>query len=223
LLWHELKTADQPARRQTAACAGAVEEITVRSSSVRLQPPRAERFSSTNTAGPVDMNPALTKSLDMICKWLEQTALSQTIQATNWVVPAVQSIHILAIAVVAASALMIDLRLIGAFGADQPLKDVSSRFLPFVWWPLLILLATGAIMIVGEPPRSLKNPAFQLKMALLVAAVIVTAVIQFRIKRNPAFGDRITGRRGAASTIAVLSMLLWSSIIFAGRWIAYYS
>jgi hypothetical protein len=138
-------------------------------------------------------------------------------------VPTVQTIHILAIALVAASALMIDLRLIGLYAADQPLKAVSSRFLPFVWWPLLILLATGAIMIVGEPPRSLKNPAFQLKMALLIAAMIVTAVCGLLLRRNPEFGNRGSGRRSAAVTIAVLSMLLWTGIIFAGRWIAYSS
>src|SRR5207244_13495034 len=149
--------------------------------------------------------------------------LSPTVRPSHGAVPAVQSIHILAIAVVAASALMIDLRLIGVFGADQPLKEVSSRFLPFVWWPLLILLATGAIMIVGEPPRSLKNPAFQLKMALLVAALIVTILLQFLLRRDPALGEAAPGRRGAAVTIAILSMLLWSGIIVAGRWIAYYS
>jgi hypothetical protein len=73
---------------------------------------------------------------------------------------------------------MIDLRLIGMFWTDRPMKDVSSRFLPFVWWPLLILFATGAIMVIGEPARSLKNPAFQVKMMLLVAALIVTGLIQ---------------------------------------------
>ena len=169
------------------------------------------------------MNSALAKPLNMICAWLEQTPLSHAIQVTSWIVPTVQTIHILAIAVVATSALMIDLRLIGVFGADQPLKDVTSRFLPFVWWPLLILLATGAIMIIGEPPRSLKNPAFQLKMALLVGALIVTGIFQLLLRRDPAFGSPGSGRRGAAATIAVLSMLLWSGIIFAGRWIAYYS
>ena len=165
----------------------------------------------------------LAKSLNVICAWIEQTPLSQTIQVTNWIVPTVQTVHILAIAVVAGSALMIDLRLIGAYGADQPLRNVSSRFLPFVWWPLLILLATGAIMIIGEPSRSLKNPAFQLKMMLLVAAIIVTGLFQFLLRRDPAFGNPDARRRGVAVPIAVLSMLLWSGIIFAGRWIAYYS
>jgi hypothetical protein len=169
------------------------------------------------------MNSALAQTLNAICAWLEQTPLSQAIQATNWAVPAVQTIHILMIAVVASSALMIDLRLIGVFAADQSLKRVSSRFLPFVWWPLLILLATGAIMITGEPARSLKNPAFQLKMTLLVAAIVVTGIIQFSQRRDPAFGEPGSGRRGGAAVVAALSMLLWSGIIFAGRWIAYYS
>jgi hypothetical membrane protein len=166
---------------------------------------------------------SIAKSLNMICAWLEETRLSQTIQVTKWIVPTVQTVHILAVAVVASSVLMINLRLIGVFGADQPMKAVSSRYLPFVWWPLLILLATGAIMILGEPPRSLKSPAFQMKMAVLVTALIVTGLFQFLLKRDPTFGDLRGGRRGAAATIAVLSMLLWTGIIFAGRWIAYYT
>jgi hypothetical protein len=164
-----------------------------------------------------------TKSLNEICVWIDQTALSQAIQVTKWAVPVVQTVHILAIAVVASSVFMIDLRLIGMFWADRPMKDVSSRFLPLVWWPLLILLATGVIMIIGEPARSLKNPAFQLKMTLLVAALLVTGLFQLLQRRNTAFGDLRSGPRAAAATVAIVSMLLWSAIVFAGRWIAYYA
>ena len=84
------------------------------------------------------------------------------------------------------------------------------------------LLATGTIMIIGEPPRTLKNPVFQLKMALLVAAITVTGLFQYLLRRNPAFGEPGPQQRFAAAAIAVLSMLLWSGIIFSGRWIAYY-
>ena len=163
------------------------------------------------------------KPIDALCWWIEHTALSQTIQSIAWIVPTVQTIHILAIAVVAASALMIDLRLIGVFSADRPMKEVSARFLPFVWWPLLVLLATGAMMITGEPARSLKNPAFGLKMALLVTALIVTLFFQFRLRRDPEFGSQAGGSRVSATGIAALSMVLWAGIIFSGRWIAYYS
>ncbi len=162
----------------------------------------------------------MARMLDELCSWLEHTSVSETIQSISWIVPTVQTIHIVAITVVSGSILMINLRLIGVFAADQPLKDVSSRFLPFVWWPLLVLLATGAIMIIGEPPRSLKNPAFQLKMTLLVAAIVTTAIYQRILRRNPAFVT--TGGRAGAAALASVSMLLWVGIIFAGRWIAYY-
>ena len=161
-------------------------------------------------------------TLNEICYWIDQTALSQSIQTAGWVVPTVQTIHILAIAVVASSALMLDLRLIGVFWANRPLEAVKARFLPLVWWPLLVLLATGVIMIIAEPARSLKNPAFQLKMGLLIAALIVTSLFQLLHRRNTAFGDA-RGPRAAAVTLAVVSILLWSSIIFAGRWIAYFA
>ena len=161
-------------------------------------------------------------TLNEICHWIDQTALSQWIQVAGWVVPTVQTIHILAIAIVASSALMLDLRLIGAFWANRPIEAVKARFLPLIWWPLLVLLGTGIIMIAAEPARSLKNPAFQLKMLLLLAALIVTGLFQFLQRRNAAFGD-VTGPRAAAVTLAIVSILLWSSIIFAGRWIAYFA
>jgi uncharacterized membrane protein SirB2 len=134
--------------------------------------------------------------INSLCVWLDQTALSQAIQAIGWVVPTVQTVHIMSVAVVIISALMLDLRLIGVVGVDQPLDRVWVRFLPFVWWPLLILLATGALMIIGEPARSLKNPVFQLKMALLLGAMIVTAVVLL-LGRNsslPGHGPGISTR-----------------------------
>src|SRR6202051_3883728 len=162
-------------------------------------------------------------TLNEICHWIDQTALSQWIQIAGWVVPTVQTIHILAIAVVASSALMLDLRLIGLFCPNRPREAVKARFLPLVWWPLLVLLATGLMMIIAEPARSLKNPAFQLKMSVLLAALVVTRLFQYLQRRNAAFGDLRSGSRAAAAAVAIVSILLWSAIVFAGRWIAYYA
>ena len=148
--------------------------------------------------------------------------MSQTIQTVNWIVPAVQTVHILAIAAVMGSVLMINLRLIGAVGRDQPLPRFSERFLPVIWRALPILLATGIIMIVGEPVRSLENPVFQLKMCLLIAAIVVTLGYQVPLRRNPSFWELTKGRRGVSLLIALLSLALWVGIVFAGRWIAYY-
>jgi uncharacterized membrane protein SirB2 len=163
-----------------------------------------------------------TPALDQLCAWLEHTPLSQTIQTVNWIVPAVQTVHILAIAAVMASVLMINLRLIGAVGRDQPLNAFSARFLPVIWWALPVLLVTGIIMIVGEPVRSLENPIFQLKMALVLTAIAITLGYQAPLKKNPVFWHVSGVHRTAAFGLATVSFGVWVSIVLAGRWIAYF-
>jgi hypothetical protein len=160
-------------------------------------------------------------SLDAFCTWLSASSLSQAIQTADWVVPAVQTVHILAVAAVVTSALMINLRLLGVRATDQSIAGLARRFFPYVWWPLPILLASGAILIIAEPARALENPVFLLKMGLLLPAVAVTLACQLPLKRDPAFWDISVGRKRAARLIAVASMPLWIAIICAGRWIAY--
>ena len=105
-------------------------------------------------------------SLDAFCAWLARTPLSQTLQSAEWIIPTVQTVHILAVAAVISSVLMIHLRLLGLRAREQPLAAVTARFLPFVWWPLPVLLLSGSILITAEPARSLQNPVFALKMSL---------------------------------------------------------
>ena len=141
------------------------------------------------------------------------------IQDTSWVIPGVQTIHILAISVVMASAVMIDLRLLGAFSRTQSVHDVSQRFVPWIWVAVGVLALSGGLLIIGEPGRELLNQVFWLKMTLLVCALSVTGVFQYVADHALGFWER---RRGAASALAIASLLLWVGILAAGRWIAYW-
>jgi uncharacterized membrane protein len=152
------------------------------------------------------------------CDWLSSTPISNTFQTVVWVIPMVQSVHILAIAAVMSSVLLVDLRLLGLVGRSQPLAAVGRRYLPWIWWSLAVLLASGAILITAEPRRDLLNAVFQAKMALLVLAMSVTAVVQ-KIAHEP--GELSPRLRQAAFAAAVVSLLAWTAIVACGRWIAY--
>jgi hypothetical protein len=76
-------------------------------------------------------------------------------------------------------------------------------------------------MIIGEPARSLRNPVFQLKVVLILAAVSVTLAI-VRTNRSPAGRGIVQSPRLPVRLLAVLSLTIWVGVIFAGRWIAYY-
>ena len=153
--------------------------------------------------------------------WLATTSLSETIQNVSWIIPAVQTLHIVCVAIVIAATFLVDLRILGLFSRSQPLAALSHRFLTWIWWALIVLLVSGSLLIVGEPGRSLLNPMFGLKMLMLVIVAALTVVLQRPLATDAGFWDASGGRQLAAKTIAVLSLALWSCIVFAGRWIAY--
>src|SRR5262249_15426198 len=95
------------------------------------------------------------------------------------------------------------------------------RFLPLVWAIVPVLLITGSLLIIGEPRRSLLNTTFYLKMGLLAFALVLTGFLQWSLSSAPGFWDQGKGRRLAGRWAAAVSILTWSGIIFAGRFIAY--
>ena len=68
----------------------------------------------------------MRETLAAVSSWLELTPFRQRLQTIEWVVPAVQTVHILAIAAVMGSMLLFNLRLLGLSGTDVPLARVSS-------------------------------------------------------------------------------------------------
>jgi len=161
------------------------------------------------------------RSLNAFCDRLSASTVSQAIQTTEWVIPTVQTVHILAVAAVLSSILLVNLRFIGLRGQNQSIAAVTARYVPIVWYGLPILLATGATLIVAEPSRSLQNPVFVVKMVLVVLAAGATLAYQSPLKRDPKFWDCSASRRRLAGALACLTMPLWVAIVFAGRWIAY--
>ena len=158
--------------------------------------------------------------LSDVSKWLAATSLSHTIQTTGWIIPALQTIHILCVAVLFSSAVLVDLRIWRLLQRDVPLPDVGRRFLPLIWPVVLVLLVSGSLLIIGEPRRSLLNTSFYIKMALLAFALLLTGLLQWSLS-SPGFWDKDRGRRIAGRLAATASILAWSGIIFAGRFIAY--
>ena len=93
---------------------------------------------------------------------------------------------------------------------------MTRRFLPWIWWTLLVLLLSGAILIIGEPARSLGNPAFVLKMCMLATVLILTLTLQKGITREERFWESSPRRGFSARVLAASSLVLWSGIVFAG-------
>jgi hypothetical protein len=153
--------------------------------------------------------------------WLSQTSLSLAIQSHEWVIPTVQSVHIVAIAAVLGSVFMVVLRILAWAGHDQTLAQTTARFGPWLSWALCVLMVTGAVMIVGEPARQLLALSFWLKMGLVVIGTVMAVVFQRSLCRHEAYWESVLIKQSRVKGLAVATFLVWVSVVVLGRLIAY--
>jgi hypothetical protein len=152
---------------------------------------------------------------------IEQTYLSQSLQGMEWVVAIVQTVHILAICTLMTAMMMSNFKALGILQRNHVLYPLASALKMPAHIALLVLFLSGLVMIIGEPARALLNPVFQLKMVLLIAAIVCSIYLAIAQKKlaNDFFGN--SNIHFLQKLIAVISIGLWLSILFAGRWIAY--
>ena len=151
--------------------------------------------------------------------WLYATSISTNLRDISWVVPALQSIHILALAVLLGAALLTDLRLAGVLASDVSPAAVIRAHMPRMWAALLVLLASGLLLVLCEPGRTLGNTLFWIKMSLVVVGFVITLLIKRPLMAVTAGAD--VPVPGYVKAVAWLSLLIWVVVVFCGRWIAY--
>lgn len=154
-------------------------------------------------------------------QWLQSTPISVTIQTIEWIIPTVQSIHIITIGIVFIALLTIAMRVVGLMRMDQPFGAVLGRFAPWIRRGLVVLAVTGLTLVVGEPVRELMTLSFWLKMGLLAMAVGSALVFQRSVGPAAAAAPAEPEFSTLAKCGAVATVLLWLAIIFLGRAIAY--
>lgn len=120
----------------------------------------------------------------------------------SWLFPALQSVHVAGLALLVGAIVLLDLRLLGWALRRQTAQEVAAQVRPWIRRGLATMLITGPILFSADIARYLHNPAFLFKMAVLLLALIC----QFALRRG-----RIT---------AILSLLLWTCVVLAGRAIA---
>lgn len=153
-----------------------------------------------------------------VIEWLYGTAVSSAIRDIDWIVPAVQSLHICAITVVVGSALVTELRVAGVIAPEESVNVVTQRYFPWMWGALGVLLVTGLVMVMGEPERVLSNRVFWIKMTLVALGVLLSVSLRKPLLRS---ADEL--HRQPTKALAWVLLLLWVAVIFSGRWIAYLS
>ncbi len=134
--------------------------------------------------------------------------------------PIIQTVHILGIAVVMATAILLNLRILGLAIPAMNIGELLERAFPWLWIALVSNVISGAFFVFGRPNRYFANPVFSSKLAFLSGAVALAVLFYVMQKRKPGYWE-IPRHIWAARGLAVLSLGLWFMVLMAGRWIAY--
>jgi hypothetical protein len=153
-------------------------------------------------------------------QWIENLAPFAALRAASYPYPIVLALHLTAISLFAGAILLTDLRLLGWALRDCPVSEVVER----LRWPKrlgFVLAATcGLLLFCAKAEEYYYNVFFRTKL-ILFALVAIHAIVFRGVYRNQAELDRASRMPARAKIAASLSLLLWLSILGAGRAIGY--
>src|SRR4029453_6201958 len=134
--------------------------------------------------------------------WCEQSVVGEAIRNSQWLFPVIESIHLLALVLIAGAVLVVDMRLFGLGLRRQPVAQLARDAQPWLIGGLMVMVTTGILLFLSEAIKCYHSPAFSVKMASLFLALIFT----FTVRRQVAFADE--GRVGPlwSKLVAVISV-----------------
>ena len=142
------------------------------------------------------------------------------IRESDWLFPTIETVHVFALVLVVGSIMTVDLRLLGFANKERPFSQVASEMLPWTWVAFVVAALAGMMMFSSKALTYYSNIPFRLKMACLLLAGINMVMFHWLGTRHLEIWDRGRppwGARFAGGT----SLLLWTTIVAAGRWIGF--
>jgi len=160
-------------------------------------------------------------TIDQLLALIEHTEFATFIRVGDWGFPLDECLHVLSIATVFGSILMMDLRLLGLASRDSAITRLSKEVLPYTWIAFACAVVSGSVMFMSKATLYWHNPQFELKFLFMALAAANMLVFHFGAFRRVADWDEVLPPPPAARLAGALSISLWITVVFFGRWIGF--
>jgi hypothetical protein len=147
--------------------------------------------------------------------WCGNTWLGTAVRDTIWAFPVLETFHLLALAVLLGTVLIVNLRVFGLGKRFLPAAQMARQFEPWMLASIATLIRTGVPMAFSEPIKCFESYSFPIKMGLIVVGI----TCQFTLQRRWVMAE---GAAPAKARLAALgSILIWTAVGAAGKGIPY--
>ena len=152
-----------------------------------------------------------------IFKWFDKSWIALFISDSRWLFPAIEAVHIVALAILFGALLVLNLRLLGIVMSDKPIAGLAQEFAPWVLCSLIIILSTGFLLFSSEALKAYANTPFRVKMVFLLAAIVFHYTLYSRVTH----ADETAISPVWNKLAAIVSIVLWLGVGIGGRGIGF--
>lgn len=150
-------------------------------------------------------------------QWCYDTPIGEAIRNSSWLFPVIEAVHLLGFGLVAGSALIVELRLLGAGLSRQPVAELAASAQPWLLRGVILMFASGIPLFLSESIKAYYSFAFWVKMACLFLALLYTFTLRQRVTRT----NLSIEHPMQAKSLAIMSIILWFGVAWGGRWIGF--
>jgi hypothetical protein len=150
-----------------------------------------------------------------LVQWLGHSAIAQAIHNSSWLFPFIEIFHLLALALLGGTVILVDLRFFGLGMTSKGLPELSRDVRPWLKLSLAVMLVSGFLLFMSEAAKMYVNEAFRFKMLFLALAILFTFAVHPRFTRTEGPAP-LSGK-----LVALISMALWACVGLGGRAIGF--
>jgi hypothetical protein len=158
----------------------------------------------------------VSTSLLPFFEWCETTAIGHTIKDSVWLFPVIESVHLLGLAALGGSLLVLDLRMLGLGLRRQSIAALARDTRPWLLASIATMILTGTALFLSESVKCYYNQAFWVKITTLPVALLFTLTVRQRVALAATSGTPLRSK-----LVALVSLALWFTVAAAGRWIGF--
>jgi len=152
---------------------------------------------------------------------LETSGVGRWMREALWAYPAVETVHIIGLALLFGTIVVVDLRLLG-LGRNVSVSAVTRNVLPWTLAGFCVAAATGLLMFTAHAGELLALPIFLLKMSLIALGGVNAALLRAGALRSAGRWELAVLPPPRVRVAAGVSLLLWTGVIACGRLLAYF-
>jgi hypothetical protein len=151
------------------------------------------------------------------CHLVQYSAPLVAMRASPWLFPVIATIHLMGLALIGGSVLVVDLRLLGFGLRNQPVAALARDAERWLFRGVVVMVATGSLLFMCFATKYYFLTFFWVKMAALILVIVLTVSVRRRI----AMATDADVHPVRCKLVALTSLFLWTTVAVGGRYIGF--